>query len=882
MKSIFVIFFIVVSMAMSFGQSRINGYVQNNKGEGIGFATIQLLTLDSTSTLSYTISKPNGYFSMDYNESGEFIILANHMSFVKSYKSITLQANELETRLDFNLDDEIKNLDEYIIESHKSAVKINGDTTFYNLDLFLTGREETLKDILNKLPGIEVDRNGIIKSNGKTVNNLLIEGESLFGSNHKIVTDNLRGDMVGGIELIGNYQKNKVLKGIQNSDQEAINVRIKEDSKNKISGEIGITGAYYNRFDLFANLFSFRKKTQAAIITDLNNINKPILSQKDYSNFDGSIKKQLENNDLSISRSVVSAPEYLSQNDRVISRTVNFNGYSITHRLNPNFKIKSHGLTNFQKQNMDFQSLRTFVNSDQEIMSIDKSLTEEKGLFGQINIDLEYSNSDKSFFNFTNIINLSKIGYNSTIDSKLLEQSQEFVTDKTLTNYYFGHQVSYLKKIKSDLIWTNNLYFDNKRIYENLNLVSDGQIFDFPTESVGQTQREYEWEWGGVTKFTQIYKSLLIDYFAGFQLNHSSISFSPSNQDLDLSGSMGIENTRYYVGTGIKSDQKKLVKFKIGFEVGETFLKVQEVEESSRLINFLPNAQLRFDFNPLNSLITSYDRTFQVPEVAKLVQGIRIRDFRNLIDGSDIMYSDLSIVDKFSLQYLFVDVYSGTTAYIFGNYLNRDNISSTDNSFFIDYNTLTFTLGSEENRSTLAGGIETRLEFIPFIFKNSNTLVNLNSVNFIENNPNFFNTISISNTFSLRTFGLDNIPQIEFGFERRYSRTYFELMETKNQLRIVSPFGSVNGKWGNNLNYFLKYTYSDFKTNDFTNTLNVLDFQINYKKEGEKWEIGLIGNDLLNLYNSEIIEIFSNGNQFIQNSVNRIPGYLGFNIKRRL
>ena len=65
-------------------------------------------------------------------------------------------------------------------------VSIKGDTIVYNADSFKSGTERKLEDILKKLPGITVQKDGTIKAHGKTIDKLLVEGEDIFNQNYKI------------------------------------------------------------------------------------------------------------------------------------------------------------------------------------------------------------------------------------------------------------------------------------------------------------------------------------------------------------------------------------------------------------------------------------------------------------------------------------------------------------------------------------------------------------------------------------------------------------------------------------------------------------------------------------------------------------------------
>ena len=71
-------------------------------------------------------------------------------------------------------------LETVVIKHEASGIIEVGDTLKYRIEKFMNGTEDNLKDVIKKLPGLEVDSNGKIKANGKEVDKILIDGEEFF------------------------------------------------------------------------------------------------------------------------------------------------------------------------------------------------------------------------------------------------------------------------------------------------------------------------------------------------------------------------------------------------------------------------------------------------------------------------------------------------------------------------------------------------------------------------------------------------------------------------------------------------------------------------------------------------------------------------------
>ena len=90
----------------------------------------------------------------------------------------------------------IKLMQDLIIKSGGS-MRIHGDTTIFTADSFKVSANANVEELLKKLPGIQVDKDGKIKAMGETVEKVLVDGEEFFGDDPGMAVKNLRADAVG-------------------------------------------------------------------------------------------------------------------------------------------------------------------------------------------------------------------------------------------------------------------------------------------------------------------------------------------------------------------------------------------------------------------------------------------------------------------------------------------------------------------------------------------------------------------------------------------------------------------------------------------------------------------------------------------------------------
>lgn len=120
----------------------------------------------------------------------------------------------------------------------------SGDTVRYIVSNFSEIQDRTLADVLKKMPGIEVTDAGQIKYQGKAINKFYIEGRDMLGGRYGLATNTINPDDVGSVEVMENHQPIAALRDLSFSQDPAINIRLKENAKNRIAGTASLEGGY--------------------------------------------------------------------------------------------------------------------------------------------------------------------------------------------------------------------------------------------------------------------------------------------------------------------------------------------------------------------------------------------------------------------------------------------------------------------------------------------------------------------------------------------------------------------------------------------------------------------------------------------------------------
>ena len=297
-KIVFIAIFIASTVA--FSQIEYRGIVKDSLDFPLEMANVIALDTVAKRIASYGFTDAKGNFKLDLKKNTVYNIKISYIGFkeISAFlKTKTTNMNKDYTMLEDSMLDGIE-----IIS--KMPITIKGDTIIYNADSFKNGSERKLKDVLAKLPGVEINDDGQIEVEGKAVEKIMIDGKEFFSGDTKLATENIPSNAVDKIQVLRNYSNVSQLSGVQNNqDRVAINIKLKEGKKNFWFGDI-IAGAG-NSADtglyLFQpKLFYYTPKYTINVIGDVNNLGDVVLSRRDLRSFGGSFRTQSPSNGTNI------------------------------------------------------------------------------------------------------------------------------------------------------------------------------------------------------------------------------------------------------------------------------------------------------------------------------------------------------------------------------------------------------------------------------------------------------------------------------------------------------------------------------------------------------------------------------------------------------
>lgn len=258
-------------------QRIVEGVVTDVGGHPVSAAIIKTVDAITKKTLHFCQTDAKGKFAITAQEGN-----------ILSISAISYKKQELKVSMDMpaqhiTLEEDIKTLSEITVKA--KPIKIKGDTIQYLLTTYKKAGDRTLGDVLAHVPGFAVNKeNGEIRYEGKSISNFYIEGMNLMGGKYGLATKSLPQDDVATVEVMKHHQPIRVLDDFTYSDDNAINIRMKQGAKahwmTTYSGGVGLKshGGLWN-FETFA--MRLKPSFQAILTYKTNNTGKNIRRETD-------------------------------------------------------------------------------------------------------------------------------------------------------------------------------------------------------------------------------------------------------------------------------------------------------------------------------------------------------------------------------------------------------------------------------------------------------------------------------------------------------------------------------------------------------------------------------------------------------------------------
>ena len=894
--------FLLLSIA-SYGQVKLEGVVKDSLKVPLESASLVAIDQKTNNLESYVLTDINGKYKLNLKNNSNYKIQVSYIG-LRTINE-TLDTKEADILKDFVLRSDIA-LDEVIV---KMPVVVRGDTLIYDADSFKNGSERKLEDIIDKLPGVEINESGQIEVEGKVVNKLMVNGKDFFDGDTKIGTKNIPSSAVDKIQVLRNYAEVGQLSGVRNNQNNfAINIKLKQGKESFWFGNV-TAGAGdspdENLYLVQPKLFYYNPKYSINFISDLNNIGEVALSRRDIRGFGGGFNAPSRQSGTSINLGDNSLNFLTNQRNALKIEnklaTMNFS-YSPNKSLDlsgfliyNNSRILSNEFNRIQYTNPDLgipdeatEQSNTEL-SNQGLLKLSASY-KPNGM-NQVDYDIlaRISNDSQAKNNFSSILG----------NTDQFDEVTPFSINQNLSYYYTLDENNIFAFAAQNLNKNENPFYN--AVLENNSDELDP--FDSTASALGLDTSRENYNLSQNKKILSNQLDAKLDYYhiinpksninltlgtllSRQEFNSNIFQFLTNGSDLQpiplFNNGLAKNDIEYtftdvYLGAHYRF-KTGIFTFTPGFSVhayGNKNIQFGETV-SDKFLKVLPDFETRIQLKKGESLTFNYNMRNQFTDVTRLARGLVFNDYNSLQYGEPDLQNALS--HNLSLLYSSFNLFNYTNVFARASYSNNiDQIRGLTNFENVIRTSTFFNSNFADENFNIFGRIQRTFGKVR---ASLNTNFNYSKINqFIQDRQSLNERFTQTFTPGIRT-NFKVAPNISLRY--RYSIT--NNIQGSRETKFITKVPSLE------FDAFIVEKFT-FKTNYSLTTQDQVDgesesFQIweatlSYRKDKDaKWEYEFKGTNLLNV-NSQVRNNANNISVF--NSVTFIqPRFLTFRVVYQL
>jgi len=798
-KTYILLFSLVFFQINAFSQSTLTGTVQDSQNSPLANANIIAEPLDSLQKIKFAITGEEGEFRLKLENIG-YKITASYMGFEPFI--FDFKASGTITK-DIILKPRPEGLEEVVIQM---PVVVKEDTIIYNVDKLVTGEERKLKDVLKKLPGVEVDRDGTIRVRGKEVAVMLVENKKFFGGGSKLAVDNIPAGAVDQIEVLDNYNEVAFLKNVFDSNEMAMNVKLKEDKKNFAFGDIEAGKGNRDFYRAHSNLFYYSPKTNLNVIGNLNNTREQVFTYEQYFNFKGGLNSVFNQGNTSFDSSNDDFSQFLESADVVESQR-QFGALNISQEVNNKLNISAYGIFSKTKEETLVQatkSYNTFIERSELSSATDN-------LLGIGDIKAVYLPNLTDQWYFKAQFKKTDNGYHNRIKSAVDTLNNSFLTRGDVAGSFFNQSIEWHRKSsrKHTFSFAANYTFEErapKTFWETSDPILHGliPIVEQTVVRLNQSKWIKNNQLDGIFKHywilnknNHIYSTLGNTYLNQQfstqefqQLDNGNMNdFSNGNfgNELDFILNDLFFGFHYKFQLGILSFDQGVFLHHYHWNVAQQ----STISKDKTLL--LPSFSAEAKLSQTKEIEFDYRLQSSFSDASRFANKYYLRSYNSVAQGNENLENGLS--HDLKLRFSKFSTYRGFRYYAVVNYIEQvQGVVNSVNYEGINQNLMPILLDDPESRWILYGNIRKKISDIDFragmrySASKYNQLVNSSLTE--NKNSSFAYDISGKTLF-------DNFPVIELGFRQSFGS--YTLSGRESEFVTSAPFLNIDYDFWNGL-----------------------------------------------------------------------------------
>lgn len=262
---LFIFFFLYHSIVTA--QTSVKGSISDTTNrQNLPNTVISLLKAKDSVLVKFTRSDKEGNFELKNVPEGKFFLMIAYPSFADYIFPLEIKKDSSQDIGIIKMTLKSRLLQEVLVRQKIAAVRMKGDTIEYNADSFKVHEGASVEEMLRKMPGLQVDKDGNITAQGQKIEKVLVDGEEFFGDDPTMATKNLQADAIDKVQVFDKKSDQAAFTGIDDgTKKKTLNLTLKDDKKKGYFGKAELGSDFKNRWNNSLMLNSFKSKRKLSV-----------------------------------------------------------------------------------------------------------------------------------------------------------------------------------------------------------------------------------------------------------------------------------------------------------------------------------------------------------------------------------------------------------------------------------------------------------------------------------------------------------------------------------------------------------------------------------------------------------------------------------------
>ena len=874
----FIVMFCLANI--TFSQIKMQGVVKDSIGTSLELANVIAINQETKTLQSYGITDQSGRYKLSLSKNTSYSIQVSYIGMKTFTEAISTKEDDITKDVVLQPDNAL----DAVELTYEMPVSVKGDTLIYNADSFKNGTERKLEDILEKLPGVEINDDGQIEVEGNVVSKLMVNGKDFFDGDTKLATKNIPSNAVDKVQVLRNYSEVGQLSSVTNNqDNVAINIKLKEGKENFWFGNVTAGAGASPDSELYLlqpKLFYYSPKFSLNFIGDLNNTGELALTRRDIRGFGGGFRSPSRSSGTSINLGDNGLGFLTTQNNALeIENKLAASNFSYS----PNQALDISGFAIYNSSRILSKEL-SFVQYTDSDLGIPDETTEqdskERSNQGLVKLSVAYKPNINNQLDYDVLGRFSKDVQNQNFissvvgNTKQLDEVTPFSINQNVNYYYtlndtniFAFEAQHL--IKNEDPFYNALLVNDPDNNDELD-PNNRDAFDTTAEAMGFITSLNNYDLGQNRRIKSNQLDAKLDYYNILNAKSNinlTLGTILSRQEFNSKIFQSLDDSSEFEPTPTFNDGRatndteynfsdvylgahytlKTGKFTItpGFSLHAYGNKNSQFGETfeDNFFKFLPDFETRIQFKKSESLTLRYQMQNQFTDVTRLAQGLVFNSFSSIQFGEPELQNAIS--HNVSLFYRSFNLFNYTNVFARLSYnKNIDQIRGLTNFENVIRTSSFFNSNFADESVSASGRIQRTFGKLRASLSSNFNYSKINQ--FIQGRQSLNERFTQSYTPELRT-NFRQAPNVRL----RYRYSVSDNNQGTNSTKFVTNAPSIDFDayiW-KSLTFRTDYTYNN--QDDGVNpsqSFETWDASLSYRKnEDSKWEYEIKATNLLDI-----------------------------------